>query len=120
MKVCACPAEVPAPESDYSDGYPFKKMEAAQTEHKEQLKKHLIKLGYDGPLTGEIFMTPHADGNAIYMFADGGKNSCLIHLPYGDGWNAPDVKFLPKKEVIKRMESRKKFHELWNKKPKSE
>ncbi len=47
-----------------------------------------------------------ADGYALYMFADAGAKSVLVHLPYGDGYDYPDVRYIPKTEVLRRMNSK--------------
>jgi hypothetical protein len=101
MKVHSCPNDIPAPTVDYNH-YDQDSVDAAEAEHQTKLKAWLKANGYPGGHTGEIFSTPFADGAAQYMFADGPK-PCLIHLPYGDAWNNPDVKFLPKREVLNRI-----------------
>lgn len=111
MKVYALPKEVPAPEVDYKN-YDRHAEQAKEDAHKAALKAWLIKSGYTGKNTGKIFSTPMADGYANYMFADGSK-AALIHLPYGDGWNARDVVYLPKKEVLKRIEQTGKLDAMF-------
>ncbi len=101
MKVYSCPDEVQFPEPDFTS-YDLAKEQAREQAHSEALKAWLIEQGYTGPYTGEILLEPHADGYAQYMMADG-RSSCLIHLPYGDAWNSPNVTHLPKKEVIARI-----------------
>lgn len=98
MKVYGCPQTLPAPEFDLD----YKKQEAAEQEHQEKLKQWLINNGYTNKHTGEIYRTRAGDGCAQYMIADGNP-SCLVHLPYGDAWQAPDVEFLSKKEILKRI-----------------
>ncbi len=101
MKVYTCPVECPAPQPDYSKWDKVKE-QAAEDKHMADLKEWLIKRGYRGKLTGKIVSFGVADGSALYMFADGSK-SCLIHLPYGDGYQYRDVAFLPKKEILRRI-----------------
>jgi len=113
MKIYDLPKEVPAPVVDYSN-YNHKKAEADEKKHTNKLKKHLIKLGYDKPLTGEILRDPVADGYALYMVADAGRNWGLVHLPYGDAYHSTDVEFLPKAEVKKRIQSQKKIADLFS------
>ena len=115
MKIYGIPEEVPAPEVDYSN-YDFKKQEAAEKKHMKDLKKFLISMGYDKPMTGEILQEPIADGYAVYMVADAGRQWGLIHLEYGDGYHSPNVEFLTKAEVKKRIEARKNFHKMLTKK----
>ena len=104
MKVVSMPAEVPFAEPDYSN-YDSVKEEARETEHLEQLKTWLKANGWPGERTGQELQEPHADGYARYMYGDGPK-PVLVHLPYGDAWHSPNVGFLPKKEVLKRLDRR--------------
>lgn len=108
MKVYACPKECPAPEPDYKN-YDFAKEQKRQEEHTAKLRAWLIQQGYSGKYTGEIYQAPRGDGYALYMIGDGGRKFCLIHLPYGDAWDDPDVQYLPKAEIIKRIERRKNW-----------
>lgn len=110
MKVYACPEECPAPEPDYSN-YDFAKEQKRQDEHQAKLKAWLQANGYSGKYTGEIYATPRGDGYAQYMVGDG-RSFCLIHLPYGDAWDDPDVRYLPKKEIIKRIERLKNWAKI--------
>lgn len=101
MKVYSCPDEIKPPEYDFTN-YDHAKTEAVEKAHAEALIAWLRANGYTGKNTGKILRVPYADGSAQYMFADGSK-SCLINLPYGDAWDSPDVAFLPKKEVLRRI-----------------
>ncbi len=101
MKVYSCPTECPAPKIDFSNPN-WEDMDELEQEHQEKLKAHLKSIGFTGKYTGEIVMFGVADGHAQYMMADGPK-SFLIHLPYGDAWNYRDIKFIPKIEIIKRI-----------------
>ena len=114
MKVYTCPAEVVLPETDFHN-YDFKKRRAEEEAHCEQLKAWLVKAGYTGKRTGDILRVPRGDGYAQYMLADGRK-SCLIHLPYGDAWDSPDVQFLPKAEVLRRIDGEKKLASIFARK----
>lgn len=107
-KIFSLPKEYPAPEIDFKN-YNKEKKEENEKKHIEELKKFLIQSGYNKPLTGEIFRSPIADGYAQYMFFDAGKEWGLIHLPYGDAYNNPDVEFLTKSEIKKRIEASKKL-----------
>ena len=113
MKVYSCPAELPAPQPDYSN-YDCNKELAREEAHMEKLAKWLRARGYTGKYTGEIYREGVADGYACYMLADG-PQSFLIHLPYGDGYQSRDVLFVPKKEIVKRIEGEKKFRKLFSK-----
>lgn len=113
-KIYAIPAECPAPVVDYSN-YDHKKVEAAEKKHMADLKKFLIKAGYDKPMTGEIYQEPVADGYAVYMVADAGRQWGLIHLEYGDGYHSQNVAYIPKAELKKRIEARKNFMKMLKK-----
>ena len=102
MKVCRLPKEVPFPKPDYKN-YDSVKEQAREEKHQESLVNWLLKNVFTGRLTGKIFRSPMADGYALYMFADGGEKSYLIHLPYGDAWHNKDVESLSVKEVRLRM-----------------
>ena len=104
MKVYDLPKAVPAPKIDYGN-YDYVKMKAAEEAHQKQLKGWLVNNGYTGPMTGKIYSHPMADGHAYYMFADRPRAKALVHLPYGDAWDHPDVKYLPIKEVVRRIKA---------------
>lgn len=108
MKVYACPAELPAPEIDYSN-FSSEKLVADEKAHTQRLKAHMEGLNYKGPRTGEIISFGVADGSAQYMYADAGAKSVLIHLPYGDAYQYRDIQFLPRKEILKRLDQQKAF-----------
>jgi hypothetical protein len=112
MKIYSCPKEIPAPEPDYSH-YDAEKEDKAEADHLAALKAWLIKQGHTGKYTGEIYRDQVADGYAQYMVGDGKYGFFLIHLPYGDAYNSRDVQFLPKKEIIRRLEAEKKFAALF-------
>ncbi len=76
----------------------------AEEEHQARLAAWLKARGYVGPYTGAIYREGVADGYALYVLADGPK-SCLIHLPYGDGYQSANVQFVPKSEVIRRVKA---------------
>jgi hypothetical protein len=111
MKVYDCPAALPIPEVDYRN-YDHGRETAREQEHQTKLKEWLLNNGYKGKHTGKTVRFPVADGYALYMLADG-KRSCLIHLAYGDGYTYRDVAFLPKKEILNRVDQDKRFAELF-------
>jgi len=115
MKIFTCPKDVPAPTPDYGKDYDHNKTIEAEQKHMDDLKAWLKKSGYTGKYTGEIYREGVADGYALYMVADSPK-FCLIHLPYGDGYQSRNVGFLPKKEIIRRIEGDKKLAALFRKK----
>lgn len=102
MKIYSCPKDVPPPVLDFSN-YNHEKALAEEGAHKVNLEKWLRNNGYNGKYTGKIYSEPVADGSALYMIADGPK-SFLIHLPYGDGYTSLNVQYIPKKEIIRRIE----------------
>lgn len=114
MKVYSCPDECPAPTIDFAN-YDATEERRKEEEHKQKLTAWLKDAGYTGAFTGETVSFPVADGYAIYMLADG-KPSCLIHLPYGDGWHYRDVEFLPKREILKRIQQQKQMASIFDSK----
>jgi hypothetical protein len=65
-------------------------------------------------LTGEILREPIADGYALYMVMDAGREWGLIHLSYGDAYHSQNVEFLPKVEVKKRVLAQKKIAKMFS------
>ena len=114
MKVYACPKETPAPEVDYKN-FSFDRMVADEKAHIQAVKAWLLRSGYDGKQTGQVLSFGVADGSAQYMFGDKGVKSILIHLPYGDAYQYPDVKFLPVAEVCRRLVQQAKFSAIFEK-----
>lgn len=112
MKVYGIPAEVPFAEPDYSK-YNREVEEARETAHQESLKAWMIENGYKGERTGEVVRFGVADGYAQYMFADGGRKSFLMHLPYGDAYQYQHVEYLPKAEIINLLDREKRMSELF-------
>jgi len=112
MKVYSCPDECKEPVVNYNN-FDYNKYVEDENNHTRRLKEWLIKEGFTGKYTGEIYRESIADGYALYMMADGPK-SFLIHLKYGDGYSSRNVQFIPKKEIIKRINADKKFSEMFN------
>lgn len=113
MKVYGLPAELEAtiPHPDYQN-FDYDTMIENENIHRESIKQCLIENGYTGRHTGGVLRMPIADGHAEYMLADGNP-SILVHLPYGDAWDHPDVTFLPKKEVIRRIKNDEAMRKLF-------
>lgn len=111
MKVYGLPAELEATLPAIS--LDWEEWEAAEDAHKETVKQWLIANGYDGKNTGREYHTPAADGYARYMYADRKGSPILIHLPYGDGWNARDIEFIPAREIVKRMDQQAEQDAWW-------
>lgn len=101
MKICSCPDEVSFAEPDYARYDPEAELERERA-HRDQLRDWLRANGWPGPHTGDTLSSPRGDGYAEYMYADGPK-PMLVHLPYGDAWHAPDVRFLPMREILSRL-----------------
>jgi hypothetical protein len=80
----------------------------------EQVKNHVIKLGWVGEHVGEIIDFPVADGKAMYMVFDL-KPVRLIHLPIDDAWTFQYVHLLTKKEVLEKIAQRKALNEMFAK-----
>lgn len=112
MKIVALPKQMAYPEPDYRN-YDSAAESAREAKHVEDLKSWIRENGWAGERTGEILREPHADGYANYMYADGSK-PVLVHLPYGDGWNSPNVAHLPKKEVLARLDRQKALTKLFS------
>jgi len=107
MKVYGILEEVPFAAPDYAN-YDRDKEEARETAHMEAVKEWLLANGYDGEHTGKTLGFGVGDGYARYMFADKGRQSFLVHLPYGDAYQYRDVEFLPRKEILSRIEQEEK------------
>lgn len=101
------------PEPDYTH-YDSDKELARQEAHIAKMKAELLKMGYTGKHTGKIFCEPMGDGYAQYMLADG-RQSFLVHLPFGDSYHSRNVEYLPKKEVIKRIEASEQLASIFSK-----
>ena len=112
MDIYTLPPEVPAPVVDYSN-YDSEKAQREEEVHKLKLKQFLINAGYNKPLTGEILREPMADGYALYMVMDAGRKWGLVHLPYGDAYDSPNVQFLPKAEVKRRIQANKNLQAMF-------
>jgi hypothetical protein len=114
MKVYGLPAELKFAEPDYRN-FDREKERARKEAHTAKLAEWLRAHGYTGKHTGKIYRTPIADGYAEYMLADG-KTAALFHLPYAGGYASPDVKFLPKAEVLRRIKASEEFEKLFRSK----
>jgi hypothetical protein len=114
MKIYDCPTQVPPPKIDYSKNFDYDKCQADEKAHELRLKEWIKANGYPGKYSGEIYSEQIADGYAQYMVCDG-RSFSLVHLPYGDGYQSRDIQFLPKKEIIRRIEAEKKFNEIFTK-----
>lgn len=112
MKVFACPDEIKPPQIDYAN-FDRQKMLDDEEAHQVAIKAHMIAMGYNGPQTGKVISFSVADGSAQYMFADAGAKSVLIHLPYGDAYQYQDAEFLPRKEILKRIDQQATLNELF-------
>jgi prepilin-type processing-associated H-X9-DG protein len=112
MKVYAAPEHIALPETNWSN-YNRKEEEKKEEAYIQSIKEWAIAEGFNGPRTGEIYSTPMADGYANYVFCDGGRKSFLVHLKFHDGWHSRDVEFLPKSEILKRIDQRKNMAKLF-------
>ncbi|WP_285905119.1 hypothetical protein [Pseudodesulfovibrio pelocollis] len=114
MKIYSCPASLEFT-YDYSkyfaEGY-----SKAEEEHKTQLLQFLKDAGYTGENTGRIYKEPVADGYAMYMYADTptGK-AILIHLPYGDSYSSMNAQYVPKEEILRRIEADEQIDAMFSK-----
>ena len=114
MKVFLVPDSIPAPSisGDWSIAM-LDELRVAEDEHQIALAEWLRANGYNGPHTGGIVAIPHADSFARYMMADAKKGSCLIHLPYGDGWHSPHAKNMPKRDAVRYIEQEKRLQDMF-------
>ncbi len=111
MKIFSLPATLPAPEPNYRN-YDSAREQAREDDHRALLKAYLIRMGYTGKYTGEVYRAQIADGYAQYMMLDG-RVSGLIHLPYGDGYQCPNVQHLSKRVIVQRIETDKRWSALF-------
>jgi hypothetical protein len=105
MKVYGTPEHIKLT-PDYSN-YNRVEEQRKEDEYKAAIKQWLVSEGYTGPHTGEIIRFGVADGYAQYMFADGGRRSFLVHLDIGDAYQYRDVEYIPKAEILRRIERSK-------------
>lgn len=103
MKIYALPEGLEVPEPDYANET-YDKWSQDERDHTERVRAWLKEQGYNGPNSGLIYRTGVADGTAEYMLVEGrGIRSYLLHLPYCDGYHDPNVQYIPKKELLRRM-----------------
>jgi hypothetical protein len=112
MKVYGIPKEVPFAEPDYRN-YNRDVEERREIAHQEALKTWMVDQGCNGERTGEVVRFGVADGYAQYMFADRGRSSYLMLLPYGDAYQYQHVEFLPQAEIIKLLDQEKRMSEIF-------
>lgn len=111
MKVYGLPEGIKY-EPDYRN-YNYDAERNRENEVKAEVKAWLVKEGYTGPLTGEIASFGVADGYANYMFADAGRRSCLIHLPFGDAYQLPYIERLTKADIVQNIERGKRMDAIF-------
>lgn len=117
MDVYSCPDQVPYNFPDLSNIRDCNAVVMqSEDEHKKKLILFLKNAGYDSNNTGRILSEPQADSYAHYMFAEANSGQAiLIHLPYGDGWESPNVGYLPKEEVLRRIGANDRVRALFKK-----
>jgi hypothetical protein len=79
-----------------------------ESEHSAALEAWLRQHGWNGPRTGQVVRRTMADGHAVYMYGDG-PSPCLVHLPYGDAYHDPDIRYLPIPKIEKLLERQIRF-----------
>jgi hypothetical protein len=104
MKVYGAPESISKP--SWPQPFNHKQYDENCKAYRAEIVTWLQGLGYTGPLTGRIVAFGVADGSAQYLFADGGRKSFLVHLQEVDGYQYRDVEFLPKAEIIRRLQKR--------------
>ena len=123
LKIYCLPTEVPAPQVDYMN-YDREKETAAEDAHRAALKAHYEAMGYTGKHTGMVYREGVADGYAQYMIFEAPTGSrlrekfFLIHLPYVDGYQSRNIRFLTKAEILKRIKAEAAFQALFDRKGK--
>lgn len=114
MKVFAAPEEVKVPELLIP--FDMKKHQEDQDRYIKELKEALITMGYVGSNTGKVAKFGVGDGYALYMLAEGGGKSCLIHMPLGDAYQFQYIERLTKKDILDNIAKQEKFNELFGEK----
>ena len=112
MKVYALPDELAATVPNWGMDKSREQLFAEEEAHRAGIVEWIKAQGFTGKHTGRVYRTSIADGYAEYMMADG-RGSFLLHLPYGDGYQSRDVQFLPKGEVIKRIDADERMRALF-------
>lgn len=84
-----------------------------EAEHSARLEQWLRMKGWNGPRTGQMIRKTVADGFAVYMYGDS-SSPCLVHLPYGDGYHYPDLRYLPVGEIERLLERQIRFDERFD------
>ncbi len=110
MKVFSPPDEIKEPE--FTPGkFDLAKEERRERRYIAELTEYVKSLGYTGPLTGEEFTIPWADGAARYLVLDAPRNCALMHLPLGDAWDVPAymTRGVRKADVVAQINNHKKF-----------
>jgi len=87
-----------------------------ESEHSAALEAWLRKHGWNGPRTGQVVRRTIADGHAVYMYGDGSA-PCLVHLPYGDAYHDPDIRYLPIPQIERLLERQIRFDATFERQP---
>ena len=109
--IYSAPKEVKLPKTSYQN---LSEWVTLEKQYKQDLKKHIRKMGYKGKNVGEVVRFQVADGYAEYMVLSM-RPLGLIHLDLGDGYQFPQVKLMNAKEVNKQLDIQKKMAELFSK-----
>jgi hypothetical protein len=112
-KIYNVPKVIKVPEINFNGRFNIKKYDEEVEKFKQQLKDHLINLGYTDEHVGEIISFPVADGKAMYMVAKL-KPVMLVHLPLGDAWEFEYAHLLTKTEVIKKIQQHKALEKIFS------
>lgn len=116
MKVYSSPVEYVMP-SVRGDGDIRDRFQKSEDAHAVALKVWMTEKGFTGQHSGKVYSTPRADGYANYMVAHAGRGTglktCLIHLPWGDAWHAPNIEYIPLKGILEQIKSREKIAEMF-------
>ena len=116
-KIYKIPDEIDEPAFDFANFDLSRHREKIEAYHAEVKAWLVEKGGATGPHTGRIYSEPVADGHASYMVMDGpGRKFALIHMGYDDGYQSRNVGFLPKSEILKRIDQADKRSEFFRRK----
>lgn len=90
----------------------FKAQDAA-VEELERISDNLAP----GEVVGALLDFVVADGKALYVVvAATARSVSVAHVPFGDNYQVDPalIRGLTKKDVLQRLEQRRRFHALWN------
>lgn len=112
-KIFQAPKEIKLPKMTFQNVSEWSKL---HSQYIENLKKHLISIGYTGKNVGEVIKFPVGDGYAQYMVASM-RPLRLIHLKLGDVWKFEYADRLTAKDVQDKIDQVKAIRKIFTIKP---